>query len=115
MRRLALSLLLLCGCDRRPPERLEAVLDRASRDLQAGELALTQAECDHGIMLARQHNDTGFVWKFRLLRAEALLHSARTEEVLSELADPVPARSEFGALAARKKMLEGEAHYVLGH
>src|SRR5207247_2488747 len=37
------------------------------------------------------------------------------EEVLPQLAESIPASREFAALAARKKMLEGQVHSILGH
>jgi CHAT domain-containing protein len=115
MRHLAAYLLLLCGCAPRATEPLNALFGRAARNLQAGELALTQAECERGITLARERNNGWFLWKFRLIRAEALLHNSRAEEALIQIAEPMPSESAFAPLAARKELLQGWAFLVLGH
>src|SRR5690349_16820484 len=115
MRRLALSLVLLSGCRTQAPERLSALFDSAHSDVQAGELVRAENECDRGIALARERHDTRWSWRFRLLRAEALLDNGRAEEVLSPLTESMPAGAEYAPLAARQKMLAGWAHSVLGH
>jgi CHAT domain-containing protein len=107
--------LLLCGCSLKPRERLETLFDSARDSLQAGDLDKAQGVADHGLQLAGERRDASFQWRFRLLRAEIMINNKRAEEVLDQLAEPVPAAPAFAALAARKKMLEGQAQSILGH
>ena len=115
MRWLAAPILLLCGCSLKPTESLDALFESARADLRAGELAKAQTGSDRGISLASERHDQLREWKFRLLRAEILLNSRRAEEVLNQLQQPIPSTPEFAPLAARKKMIQGQAHSILGH
>src|ERR1035438_6763515 len=113
MRSLLAAILLLCGCGLRPAERLNGLLDAASDDLHAGELAKAELASEHGIALAAARRDPIYQWKFRLLRCEVLLNSSRAEEVLNQLHEAVPQSPEFGALAARKMELQAWAALIL--
>ncbi|HXK03152.1 MAG TPA: CHAT domain-containing protein [Verrucomicrobiae bacterium] len=114
MRRLAV-LVVLCGCSLRPYEHLDTLFSSARTNLHAGELAKAEAEAERGVSLAEARKDQVYLWRFRLLRSEVMLYNLRAEEVLAYLSDPVPAGAAFRALAARKEMLEGQAHSILGH
>src|SRR5205823_3436249 len=87
----------------------------ARADLQAGDLPKAEAACDRGLSSATSRGDRLREWRFRLLRAGILLNSQRAEMVLNQLAQPIPTGPEFAPLAARKKMLEGQAHSILHH
>jgi CHAT domain-containing protein len=115
MRWLATSVLVFCGCPLDRGERLETIFGAAQADLHAGELAKAQAESERGISLTGNPRHLLLRWKFRLLRAEILLNSRRADEVLNQLTESIPRTPAFAALAARKKMLEGEADSILGH
>jgi CHAT domain-containing protein len=115
MRQLAAISLLFCGCSFKPPEQLDTLFEAANAGLRAGELVRAQTECDRGMSVAADRHDLVFQWKFRLLRAQTMLNSQRAEEVLDRLKDPVPQGPQFAPLAARKKMIEGQAHSILGH
>src|ERR1035441_1282537 len=113
MRALMAAVLLLCGCGRRPEERLEALFDAASDDFHAGELAKAQLAAEHGISVAASRRDFLYQWKFRLLRCDILLNSRRAEEVLNQLG-ALPPAPQFAALTARKMAMEGRAISMLG-
>jgi CHAT domain-containing protein len=114
MRWLALFL-LLCGCSLRRGERLDLVFDAARESLHAGELAKSMEEADRGLLLAERNHDTIYQWRFRLLRCEVLVMSRRPEEVMAQLAEPIPPVPAYAPLAARKFMLEAQAQSMLGH
>src|SRR5215471_20804566 len=113
--RWAAAFLILCGCSWKPQERLDLLFDSARDNLYTGELDRAQREAERGLQLAVQRHEPVFAWRFRLLRGQILLNSKRAEEVLRQLAEPLPAEPRFAALAARKLMLEGQAQSVLGH
>jgi CHAT domain-containing protein len=115
MRRLAALILLLCGCSLRQGERLDLLFDASRADFRAGEFTKAQAGSERGVALAIAQRDLVYQWKFRLLRAEILLYTERAEEVLNQLAEPVPASPALAGLAARKRMLEGQAQSILRH
>jgi CHAT domain-containing protein len=114
MLRVAALILLLGGCSYKPGERLDSLFESARADLQAGELQRAQLESERGAALSKERRDEVYRWKFLLLHAEILLNSRRAEEVLSQLAEPIPQAAQFASLAARKKMLEGQAQSILG-
>src|SRR5262245_4366536 len=109
MRSFLLAAILLAGCSRQAPERLDRLYELAEADVRAGEMLRAQSKADHGIALASERRDVLFQWRFRLLRAEVLLFNRRAEPVLADLSEPMPSRPEFAALAARKLMFEGRA------
>ena len=109
------ALVLLSGCSVRAPERLESVFESAQVSLRSGELAQAQAQAEHGLQLAQNRGDKLAQWRFKLLRSEILIMSGRAEEVLARSAEQVPALPAPPALAARRKMLQGQAESILGH
>ena len=62
MRSLLAAILLLCGCGLTPAERLNGLLDAASDDLHAGELAKAELASEHGIALAAARRDPIYQW-----------------------------------------------------
>jgi CHAT domain-containing protein len=104
----------MCSCGPRTAERLDLLLDAATGDLHASELANALLAADHVIAVAASRHDAVYQWKGRLLRCEILLYSHRAEEVLNQLRETVPPTPEFAALAARKAMLEAWAISTLG-
>ena len=66
------------------------------------------------MQLAARRGDTVREWRFRLLRGQILLNSRRAEEVLTDMSKSVPPGPGFANLAARKRMLEGQAESILG-
>src|SRR6516225_7885194 len=114
MRFLIAAVLLLCGCSLKPEERLDALIDAASDDLHAGELAKAQLAAEHGISLAAARHDLVYQWKFRLLRCDILLYGSRAEEVLNQLGEEMPPGPEFATLNARKMTLAARALSLLG-
>ena len=108
----AALLLLLAGCSA-PSENPTQLLAAARADLQGGELARAEATAEHGLALSANRRDLFFQWKFRLLRSEILLNSARAEVALAQLGDAMPQSPRFAPLAARKLMLQGQASSIL--
>jgi CHAT domain-containing protein/tetratricopeptide (TPR) repeat protein len=109
MRRVLVAAILLAGCNRKDFERLDRLYGAAQADLRAAEISRAERSAEHGLTLARERRDLLFEWRFRLLRAEALLFNRRPEPVLADLSERMPDAPDFAPLAARKLMLEGRA------
>src|SRR5262249_18410896 len=106
--------LILCGCAPKSSEDFNLAFDRARDSLQAGDLDHALGEADRGFRLAIRRQDLHQQWRFRLLRCNVLALNRRPEEIMAELADPIPEGPAFAVLAARKTMLEGQAQAMLG-
>jgi CHAT domain-containing protein len=109
MRWLGVAAILLAGCSKQAPERLDRLYQTAESDVRAGEMYRAQTETDRGLALAVERRDPLFQWRFRLLRAEILLFSRRAEPVLADLSEPIPDAPQFSPLAVRKLMFEARA------
>jgi CHAT domain-containing protein len=112
MRLAALALVLLCGCSRTVAPPFSALFEKARGEFRAGDLTKAQLSAEQGLAAAGTRGDAFFQWKFRLLRAEILLNTKRTDLAVAELGEAMPAGSEFAPLAARKLMLQGQAAIV---
>lgn len=113
MWRLAAAALLLSACSFDRSREIAGLLASAQDDLRRGELAKGTAASERGLALASGRDGVA-EWKFRLLRCEMLLMSHAGAEVLPELRKPLPQAPEYAALAARQKMLEGQALLMTG-
>ncbi len=114
MRRLfLLCACLLFGCS--DPRREAAQLLRLGKEsLRHGELATTEQSARRGLAIAAASDDRALEWKFRLLLCEALYRNGTPAQMLAEIRKPFPDGPEFAPLAARRKMLEGDALDRLG-
>jgi CHAT domain-containing protein len=107
-------LLLLSGCARSSKD-LDSEFAQARASLQDGDLDKAIGQADHGFRQAVLRQDVMRQWRFRFLRCDILAMSHRAEEIVLELADPIPQTPAYAGLAARKLMLEGQAQSLLSN
>src|SRR5216684_4675916 len=108
MRRFLLLLALLSGCSRPRTQPIEAEYSTAESLLKQGEWKESLARADSG--LRRCGSLSEWCWKFRLLKADALVTGRQYEEALALLDSAgVPPRLDF---QAQRKMHQG---YALSH
>src|SRR5580700_1758421 len=88
MRRfVALAALLLIGCEGRL-RPLEGELTKARQWLRTEQFDQVLGQADQWLQLAREKQDLKLLWRFRLVKAEALLGQERSfAEVLTLLTD----------------------------
>ena len=105
--------MLANGCKSHPQPPLPALYEEAQSQLQFGEIDAALKAADQGFQ--RTHdNDPLWNYKFRILKAEALVGQGRASESLQSLETDPPSQLAGGAFAVRRRILQTRALCRLG-
>lgn len=107
-------LLLLASCGGSIEARLDDLHKRAASELRQGNNVDALALAERGKILAGNRPNSIWIWKFRLLHAEALSSLGRADEALIELSQQPPGTPEFAELRARLRLRRGRAYMAKG-
>jgi tetratricopeptide (TPR) repeat protein len=112
----ALFALTLIAC-RGVPRSLDGELTKARELLRKEQFALVLGQVDQWSQLAGDRHDPISQWRFRLVKADALLGQGRSSgEVLKLLTEQgeIPVGAELAADRAQWLMLQARAEYTMG-
>lgn len=109
---LAIAILVLAGCSNNAG-RFDAEY-RASRSLlQSEQYTLALNQIDAALQRAGHGNDAHILWRFRLLKAEALIAERRAADAAALLKSEPPDGPGWTEYRARALLLKGTAAYFL--
>jgi CHAT domain-containing protein len=110
----AVSILLIVGACASPSARYQQLFDSATDRLWRGDLTQALAAAEDGTQ--RSASDPTSLWacRFRLLKAEVLLVMRQPRDVPRLLAAPIPDGSQYAAVRAKRRFLDGQLALVTG-
>jgi len=100
--------LLAVGCKRHPQQSVPSLYADASSQIQYGELELALKLSDEGF---HQTQNTDSIWnyKFRILKAEALVGQGRATDSLDLLEPDPPSALAAGEFSVRRRLIQSRA------
>jgi len=110
----SVCLLILAACGGSIEARLDDLHKRAMIELRQGNNADALTLAERGKTLGGDRPDSMWMWKFRLLHAEALSSLGRADDALIELSQQPPGTPEFTEIRARLRLRRGRAYMAKG-
>jgi CHAT domain-containing protein/Tfp pilus assembly protein PilF len=96
------------GCKRQPVQSVPALYAEAYTQLQYGELDVALQLSDQGLQRT-QSTDTIWNYRFRVLKAEALVGQGRATDSLDALKTDPPQELAAGEFSVRRRMIQARA------
>jgi CHAT domain-containing protein len=107
------AMLAIAACGGTTDRDRAARFDAATAALRAGDLQHAESEAAAGLTLTSDPASL-WAWRFKLLKAEALIGRRRLDEAAPFLTDSIPADNVFDDIRARQKFLAARVQLARG-